>query len=174
VDDAAAFCAQHRVMLADIEKFAVGSLERLQHIEDALNALISPDPVRRDFLGHERLVATLYRAIKPDPAALEFAGRVACIGTIADAIRAKLNPNPADISEVMGDEELFEELVKLSRNLSEEQQRHVRENMTRACIQLSRIVTAANCPRVVAHCVLLQSVPWRLRSYRSPSRYGLT
>ena len=28
-------------------------------------------------------------------------------------------------------EELFEELVKLSRNLSEEQQRHVRENMTR-------------------------------------------
>jgi type I restriction enzyme, R subunit len=55
VDAAAAFCTQQRVMLADIEKLAVGSLERLQHIEDALNALISPDPVRRDFLGHERL-----------------------------------------------------------------------------------------------------------------------
>ena len=27
-------------------------------------------------------------------------------------------------------EELFEEVLKLSRNLSEEQQRHVRENMT--------------------------------------------
>jgi len=103
VDEAAAFCTQHQVALADIEKFPAGSLERLQLIEDALNALISPDPVRRDFLGHERLVGTLYRAVKPDPAALEFAGRVACIGTIADAIRAKLNPNPAHISEVMGD-----------------------------------------------------------------------
>jgi type I restriction enzyme, R subunit len=103
LDDATAFCAQHQVVLADIEKIAVGSLERLHRIEDALNALISPDPVRRDFLGHEWLVTTLYRAVKPDPAALEFAGRVACIGTIADAIRAKLNPNPTDISEVMGD-----------------------------------------------------------------------
>ena len=174
-------------------------------------------------------MATLYRAVKPDPAALAFAGRVACIGTIADAIRAKLNPNPADISEVMGDintlldesitgmsireqgppaldlskidfealakrfreskrkntdlevlkaairaqleklidlnhtradfaekfealiesynagsrsiEELFEELVKLSRNLSEEQQRHVRENMTEEELVIFDILT---------------------------------
>ncbi|MHB1219963.1 MAG: type I restriction enzyme endonuclease domain-containing protein [Alphaproteobacteria bacterium] len=41
--------------------------------------------------------------MKPDPSALEFAGRVACLGSIADAIRAKLNPGPADISAVMGD-----------------------------------------------------------------------
>jgi type I restriction enzyme R subunit len=229
VDDAAGFCTQHQVALAEIEKLAAGSLERLQRIEDALNALISPDPVRRDFLGHDRLVATLYRAVKPDPAALAFAGRVACIGAIADAIRAKLNPNPADISEVMGDintlldesitgmsireqgppaldlskidfealakrfreskrkntdlevlkaairaqleklielnhtradfaekfealiesynagsrsiEELFEELVKLSRNLSEEQQRHVRENMTEEELVILDILT---------------------------------
>jgi type I restriction enzyme R subunit len=32
--------------------------------------------------------------VKPDPAALEFASRVACLTTLADAIRAKLNPNP--------------------------------------------------------------------------------
>ena len=63
-----------------------------------MNALISPDPLRRDFFGHERLVSTLYRAVKPDPAALEFASRVACLTTLADAIRAKLNPNPPDIS----------------------------------------------------------------------------
>jgi type I restriction enzyme R subunit len=204
-------------------------LERLQRVGDALNALISPDPVRRDFLGHERLVARLYRAVKPDPTALQFAGRVLCIATIADAIRATLNPNPADISEVMGDinmlldesivgvtireqgppvldlskinfealanrfrgskhkntdvevlkaairaqlekliqlnrtradfaekfealietynagsrsiEELFEELVKLSRNLSEEQQRHVRENMTEEELVIFDILT---------------------------------
>jgi type I restriction enzyme R subunit len=34
---------------------------------------------------------------------LEFASRVACLAAIADAIRAKLNPNPADISSVMDD-----------------------------------------------------------------------
>ena len=192
--------------------------ERLQRIDDAVNALISPDPLRREFFGHERLVSTLYGAVKPDPAALEFAGRVASIAAIADAIRTKLNPNPADITEVMGDigklldasitgvdmpakpapvmdlskidfealrsrfkeskhkntdlevlkaairaqleklislnktradfaekfeelienynqgsqsiEGLFEELLKLSRNLNREQERHVRENMT--------------------------------------------
>ena len=100
VADATAYCARHQVVLPDIEKLTVG-MERLQAIEDAVNALISPDTIRRDFFGHERLVATLYRAVKPDPAALEFAGRVACICTIGDAIRAKLNPNPADISQVL-------------------------------------------------------------------------
>ena len=40
--------------------------------------------------------------MKPDPAALEFAGRVASFAAIADAIRTKLNPNPADIADVMG------------------------------------------------------------------------
>ena len=103
VEAATTFCATRQVILPAIEQLAAGSLERLQRIDDAVNALISPDPLRREFLGHERLVSTLYGAVKPDPAALEFAGRVACIAAIADAIRAKLNPNPADITEVMGD-----------------------------------------------------------------------
>ena len=103
VADATAFCAAHGVMLAEIEATAAGSMERLQRIEDGMNALISPDPLRREFFAHERLVSTLYRAVKPDPAALEFAGRVACLTTLAEAIRAKLNPNPPDISQVMGE-----------------------------------------------------------------------
>ena len=218
VDAAALFCANRGVVLVAIEQLLTGSMERLQRMDEAVNALISPDPLRREFFGHERLVGTLYGAVKPDPTALEFAGRVACVAAIADAIRAKLNPNPADISGVMGGinqlldasitgvgmsakpapvmdlskidfealrrrfkeskhkntdlevlkaairaqleklirlnktrtdfqeqfeelvesynagsrniEALFEELVKLSRNLSKEQQRHVRENMT--------------------------------------------
>ena len=229
VDAATAFCAARQVILPAIEQLAAGSMERLQRIDDAVNALISPDPLRREFLGHERLVSTLYGAVKPDPAALEFAGRVACLAAIADAIRTKLNPNPADITEVMGDigklldasitgvdmpakpapvmdlskidfealrsrfkeskhkntdlevlkaairaqleklirlnktradfaekfeeliesynagsrniEELFEELLKLSRNLSEEQQRHVRENMTEEELVIFDILT---------------------------------
>ena len=103
VVDATAFCSSHGVMLAEIEQLNGGGLERLQAIADALNALISPDPLRRDFFGHERLVSTLYKAVKPDPVALEFASRVACLATIAEAIRAKLNPNPPDISKVLGD-----------------------------------------------------------------------
>ena len=102
VVDATVFCAAHDVMLAEIEATEVGSMERLSRIQDGMNALISPDPLRRDFFAHERLVSTLYRAVMPDPAALEFASRVACLTTLAEAIRAKLNPNPPDISQVMG------------------------------------------------------------------------
>jgi type I restriction enzyme R subunit len=229
VGAATAFCATRQVILPAIEQLATGSMERLQRIDDAVNALISPDPLRREFLGHERLVSALYGAVKPDPAALESAGRVACLAAIADAIRTKLNPNPADITEVMGDigklldasitgvdmpakpapvmdlskidfealrkrfkeskhrntdleilkaairaqleklirlnktradfaktfeeliesyntgsrniEELFEELLKLSRNLNEEQERHVRENMTEEELVIFDILT---------------------------------
>ena len=46
---------RHRqVILPAIEQLIVGSIERLQRIADAVDALISPDPVRREFLGHER------------------------------------------------------------------------------------------------------------------------
>jgi type I restriction enzyme R subunit len=101
VVDATAFCAAHGVNLVEIEAADAGSMERLSRIQDGMNALISPDPLRRDFFAHERLVSTLYRAVKPDPSALEFASRVACLTTLAEAIRAKLNPTPPDISQVM-------------------------------------------------------------------------
>ncbi|HMJ90094.1 MAG TPA: DUF559 domain-containing protein, partial [Candidatus Acidoferrum sp.] len=229
IDEATVFCATRQVILPAIEQLTAGSLQRLQKLADAVDALISPDPLRREFLGHERIVGKLYGAVKPDPAALEFGGRVACISAIADAIRTKLNPNPADITTVMGDiaklldasitgvdmpttptpvmdlskidfealrsrfkqskhkstdlevlkatiraqleklirlnktradfaekfeeliesynngsrniEELFDELVKLSRGLSEEQQRHVRENMSEEELVIFDILT---------------------------------
>jgi hypothetical protein len=99
---ATAYCMAHNVAIAEIEQLTAGGLEQLQRIEDALNVLIAPDTVRRDFFALERLVATLYCAVKPDPSALEFAGRAACLATIAEAIRTKINPVPADISKVMG------------------------------------------------------------------------
>jgi type I restriction enzyme R subunit len=102
VEGATAFCDAHGVSLADIEATDAGGMARLTLVEDGMNALISPDSVRRDFFAHERLVSTLYRAVKPAPAALEFASAVACIGTLAEAIRAKLNPNPPDVSQIMG------------------------------------------------------------------------
>ncbi|HBA87418.1 MAG TPA: deoxyribonuclease HsdR [Geobacter sp.] len=229
VVDAMAFCAAHGVMLDEIEALASGSMERLARIEDGINALISPDKLRREFFAHERLVSTLYRAVKPDPSALEFAGRVACLIMLAEAIRTQLNPNPPDISQVMGQinglldesitgheireqgppamdlskinfealaqrfkgskhknidlevlkaairaqlekmiqlnrtradfaekfesliesynagsrsiEELFEELLKLSNSLNDEEQRHVRENMSEEELVIFDILT---------------------------------
>jgi type I restriction enzyme R subunit len=102
VDAATAFCASHGVSLDGIEALPLGDLQRLEAVKDAIDALISPESLRRDFFGHEQLVGTLYRAVKPDPSALEFAQRVAGIATLAAAIRAKLNPNPPDISTIMG------------------------------------------------------------------------
>jgi type I restriction enzyme R subunit len=51
VDAATAFCAQYQVILPAIEQLPAGGMERLERIEDAVNALISPDPLRREFLG---------------------------------------------------------------------------------------------------------------------------
>lgn len=96
------FCAVREVDLAAMETLTAGGMERLQRIAEAVNALIAPDSTRREFLSHERLVTTLYRAVKPDPVALEFASRVACLVAIGEAIRLKTGPQPVDITEVMG------------------------------------------------------------------------
>jgi type I restriction enzyme R subunit len=102
VDAATAFCGAHAVNLAAIEALGPGTIERLSAVENAINALISPDGVRREFFGHEKLVVTLYRAVKPDPAAIEFAIRVTGISALAGAIRAKLSPDPPDIAAILG------------------------------------------------------------------------
>ena len=101
VDAATAFCAAHGVDLPTMEALPLGGIERLSAVENVINALISPDALRSEFFGHEKLVATLYRAVKPDPAAVEFAVRVAGINTIAAAIRSILSPNPPDITTIL-------------------------------------------------------------------------
>jgi type I restriction enzyme R subunit len=101
VSTATTFYMAHGVDLVAIEALPAGGMERLNAVEDAIDAVIAPDEVRRDLFGHERLVGTLYRAVKPDPAALEFAERVGGILTLAAAVRAKLSPNPPDISEIL-------------------------------------------------------------------------
>jgi type I restriction enzyme R subunit len=84
-----------------MEDLVKGSMIRLEAIADAINALIGPETTRREFLSHEKLINTLYRAVKPDPAAIEFATRVAGISTLARAIRATLNPHPPDITTIL-------------------------------------------------------------------------
>jgi type I restriction enzyme R subunit len=102
VEAATLFCKTKAVDLVALEALPLGGFERLAAVEDAINALIAPEPVRQEFLANEKLVSTLYLAVKPDPAVLEFAERVAGIRTLALAIKAKLNPNAPDISAIMG------------------------------------------------------------------------
>lgn len=99
---ATAFCSAHGVDLAAMEALPLGSMERLSAVENSINALISPDALRREFFGHEKLVDTLYRAVKPDPVAIEFAVRVAGISTLAGAIRTMVNPIAPDIATILG------------------------------------------------------------------------
>jgi type I restriction enzyme, R subunit len=101
VQTATAFCLAHGVDLAAMEALPLQGMDRLSAVALARNALISPDATRRGFFGHERFAATLYGAVKPDPVALEFATRVAGISALSAAIRATLNPDPADISAIV-------------------------------------------------------------------------
>ncbi|MCS6264111.1 MAG: type I restriction endonuclease subunit R [Nitrospira sp.] len=98
-----AFCRAHGVTLKEIEQTPAGTLVRLTKIAEAVECLISPDPLRKDFLGQESWVRTLFQAVKPDPSALECASRVACLTTIAETIRERTGDGPADISAVMAD-----------------------------------------------------------------------
>ncbi len=223
------FCANRGVMLPAIEQLPSGDLRRLERIADAVEALISPDGVRKDFLAQQKFARTLFDAIKPDPTVLEFLDRIASLTAIADAIRGQTTPGNTDISTVMEKvgvvldaaitgvemptkpapvldlskidfealrhrfkeskrrntdlealkaairaqlekliqlnktrvdfldrfedliesynsgsrtiEELFEELLNLSRNLNEEQQRHVRENLREEELVIFDILT---------------------------------
>ncbi|MFM7647650.1 MAG: type I restriction enzyme endonuclease domain-containing protein, partial [Cyanobium sp.] len=102
IADARSFCLSHQVDLERIEALAAGGMERIAAIGDAVNALISPDAVRNDFLAAQRLVHTLTNALKPDRAAAEFTGIDALLALLAAEIRQQLHPEgPAELSAVM-------------------------------------------------------------------------
>jgi type I restriction enzyme R subunit len=100
-DAAAVFCLAHGVDLATIEAFPSGNIARLSGIAEAVDRLISPDSLRKDFLTHARWLNTLYQAVKPDPAVVAFAPRVSILTLVADAIRDRTGEKPADITVVM-------------------------------------------------------------------------
>ena len=96
------FCDRQGIHLAEIETLRVGAFERVERIGNAVNALISPDPLRKEFLAHEKIVWTLFQAVKPDPAIAEFVSAVSCLGTIADEIRSRTGAGRSgDISGVL-------------------------------------------------------------------------
>jgi type I restriction enzyme R subunit len=104
LEEANAFCAQKGVDLSKIESAPLGSFERVERIGKAVNTLISPDAVRKDFIAHEKIVRTLFQAVKPDPAVVALVSAVSCLITIADAIRLRIGAgHSGDISDVLTD-----------------------------------------------------------------------
>ena len=101
VEAVTGFCTAQRLDLASIEGAA--GLNRLGYMADAVDRLISPDPLRKEFLAHERRIHTLYQAVKPDPAVAQFSARVGVVRVMADAIRERTDEGPADITPVMAD-----------------------------------------------------------------------
>jgi len=110
VADATAYCIAHGVDLAAIESTSAAKFERAQAVEDAVNRLIAPEAVKREFQAKARLVDALFAAVKPDPVAVEFSARCACLRAIAEAIRNRTNP--PDIMHVMqGIQELLDKSI---------------------------------------------------------------
>lgn len=101
VQEALAFCARQGVDLDAMAKLPMEDGQRLRALEDAVEALIAPESLRREFFAHEKLVSTLYNAVKPDPVVLTYADRVAGILGLAAAVRSQLSPHPPDLREVL-------------------------------------------------------------------------
>jgi type I site-specific restriction-modification system R (restriction) subunit len=99
--EATEFCQKQGVSLTAIHE-ATG-MEKLHLLSEAVNALISPDELRKQFLAHEKLVRALYQAVKPDKVAIEFAPMCSLLATLADTIKTQTGEGETpDITPIMG------------------------------------------------------------------------
>ena len=111
VEDKAALLAALRQTLAETRDLCLEqgvSLEEIQTsegfarvglLDDAVEALVASEEIKRRYLDLANAVQRLYKAVLPDPTAQTFAAEVNCVRIIAEKINA-LTP-PADISLVM-------------------------------------------------------------------------
>lgn len=101
-------CQAQGADLAAIQ--ASEGFDRVGLLDDAVDALVGSEEVKRRYLDLANTVQRLYKAVLPDPAAHEFAAEVTPVQIIADKIRA-LTP-AADILQVMqGVEELLDRSI---------------------------------------------------------------
>jgi type I restriction enzyme, R subunit len=94
--EARTFCTDVDVDLDAIAE--AQKLARLKLISDAVEALISPDERRRQYLRKAGAATRGYKALLPDDRAAPYLKPVAVLHVVAEAIRGKLGP--VDISAV--------------------------------------------------------------------------
>ena len=90
-------CQVQGVNLAAIQ--ASEGFARIGLLDDAVEALVGSEEIKRRYLDLANTVQRLYKAVLPDPAAREFAFEVTPVQVIADKIRSLIPP--AYISLVM-------------------------------------------------------------------------
>ncbi|MGD0819231.1 MAG: type I restriction endonuclease subunit R [Desulfomonilia bacterium] len=90
-------CQEQGVNLAAIQ--ITEGFARVGLLDDAVEALVASEEIKRRYLDQANTVQRLYKAVLPDPSAREFANEVTPVQVIADKIRALIPP--ADISQVM-------------------------------------------------------------------------
>jgi type I restriction enzyme R subunit len=97
LEETRSLCTQQGVNLASIQN--AEGFSRVELLDNAVEALIISEEVKRRYLDLANTVQRLFKAVLPDQLAHEFAAEVSPIKVIADKIRA-LVPS-ADISQVM-------------------------------------------------------------------------
>ena len=90
-------CRQQGADLAAIQ--GAEGFARIRLLDEAVEMLVAPEALKRQYLDLANSVQRLYKAVLPDPAADEFTGPVMPVQVVADKIRA-LAPS-ADIEPVM-------------------------------------------------------------------------
>ena len=90
-------CRQQGTDLAAIQ--AAEEFARIKLLDDAVEALVAPEAIKRQYFDLANSVQRLYKAVLPDPAAGEFTAQVTPVQIIADKMR-DLAPS-ADIAPVM-------------------------------------------------------------------------
>jgi type I restriction enzyme R subunit len=110
VNDATRYCMTQGVHLNVIEETTSANFAQAGAIAEAADKLMAPEAIKRDFMGLEGLVNSLYKALKPDPVAAEFSQRCGCLAAIANCIRNVTEP--PDISHIMqGIQALLDESI---------------------------------------------------------------
>ena len=100
LESAEQFCSAHGVSLTEFE--SADFHKRLALLENAVNALISPEAVRKELFERVDLLTRLYRAVKPDKSIYQYTSKIACLRQIVETIKDKLRPESVgDVTEVI-------------------------------------------------------------------------
>lgn len=111
IADVSVFCAQQGIDLNQLE--AAKDFELLRLLDDAVDALLVNDDIKRRYLSLASSVNRLYKAILPDAKAHEFAKARALFVVVAEKIRS-LDPVP-NITDILDNvRELLEESLDVS------------------------------------------------------------
>jgi len=97
LEEIKSLCREQGIKLEDIQ--TAEGFERIGLLDDAVEALVVSDEIKRRYLDQSNVVLWLYKAVLPDSSAQAFNMEVTPVHVIAEKIRA-LAP-AADISQVM-------------------------------------------------------------------------